>query len=222
MTERQWLECRDPALLLDWLGYRLTERQARLFAVACCRRLWEQFEDERLQRFVTLARRYVDGQSSRKQLLAAEIESNTILSERTLTGADALAHGQPHTVHLSPRIAASLAVSKNPAPSYLYIYDPDRPLDLERAAQAALLRDIIAWPGRSVRIHPHWLTPSVRDLAHAVAHDDDFDRLPILGDALEEAGCLDESILAHCRHRDLTHVPGCWLIRELVEAAIRT
>ena len=59
------------------------------------------------------------------------------------------------------------------------------------------------------------MTQSVQELL------DNFDRLPILGDALEEAGCLDEQLLTHCRDRAITHVPGCWLIRELVEAVNR-
>ena len=60
---------------------------------------------------------------------------------------------------------------------------------------------------RRVLVHPTWLTPTVRDLAAAVAQDEDFDRLPILADALEDAGCTDDLILGHCRDRALEHVP---------------
>ena len=69
---------------------------------------------------------------------------------------------------------------------------------------------------RLVRVHPTWLTPTVRDLAGAVADDEDFDRLPILGDALEDAGCTDDIILNHCRDRTLEHVRGCWVVHQLL------
>jgi hypothetical protein len=53
-----------------------------------------------------------------------------------------------------------------------------------------------------VAIDPVWLAWErgiVRRLARAIAAEDAFDLLPILGDALEEAGCADPVILGHCR-----------------------
>jgi len=39
----------------------------------------------------------------------------------------------------------------------------------------------------------------------------DFADLPVLADALEEAGCQDQDILGHCRSES-EHVRGCWVI----------
>lgn len=54
-------------------------------------------------------------------------------------------------------------------------------------------------------------TQRVLQLANAIAEERAFDRLPILADALEEAGCTDEAILAHCREPG-PHVRGCWVV----------
>jgi hypothetical protein len=48
-------------------------------------------------------------------------------------------------------------------------------------------------------------------LAQAIYDERAFDRLPILADALEEAGCADEAILSHCRGAG-PHVRGCWVV----------
>jgi hypothetical protein len=39
----------------------------------------------------------------------------------------------------------------------------------------------------------------------------DFAGMPILADALEEAGCNNADILAHCREPGV-HVRGCWVV----------
>ena len=40
----------------------------------------------------------------------------------------------------------------------------------------------------------------------------DFAPMPILADALQDAGCEHEDILAHCRDANGTHVRGCWVV----------
>lgn len=220
MTEAEWLACNDPARMIDHLGWRLTERQARHFAVACCRLVWQEFRDERVRRIVEVADRFARGQATRKERLAAEVEAYHIYADTTPHGAYALSHGVIPTPEPFPDIAAALAVSERPGLAYLFAFESELRLAATRAEQAQILRDVVAWPGRPIIIRSSWLTPSVRELAQAVEHDDDFGRLPILGDALEEAGCEDRRILQHCRAEN-RHVPGCWLVRELCEAMAR-
>jgi len=52
-------------------------------------------------------------------------------------------------------------------------------------------------------------------LADSISEDGAFDRLPILADALEDAGCTDATILNHCRGSS-THVLGCWVVDALL------
>jgi hypothetical protein len=78
-------------------------------------------------------------------------------------------------------------------------------------AVAALLRDISGNPFRPVILNPGWLTPNVITLACTIYESRRFQALPILADALEEAGCADSEILGHCRG-PVEHVRGCWVL----------
>src|SRR5205807_298981 len=80
--------------------------------------------------------------------------------------------------------------------------------------QLMLLHDIIGNPFRPVRFDPSCLTyndGTVVKLARSIYDERAFDRLPILADALEEAGCQDGEILGHCRQPGM-HVRGCWVV----------
>jgi hypothetical protein len=75
-------------------------------------------------------------------------------------------------------------------------------------------RELLGNPFRPVYVEPAWLAWSggaVTALARGIRQDCRFEDLPLLADALEEAGCADESILEHCR-RPGGHLRGCWVI----------
>lgn len=85
------------------------------------------------------------------------------------------------------------------------------PLAAESAVQVRLLRDIFGDPFRPVAVDPSWLTSTVVALAGCVYHEEAFDRLPILADALQDAGCDSDDVLDHCRGCG-PHVRGCWVV----------
>jgi hypothetical protein len=66
-------------------------------------------------------------------------------------------------------------------------------------------------PFRPVAVDPSWLTPTAVALAGAISAERALDRMPVLADALEEAGCDHPDVLAHCRS-DGPHVRGCWVV----------
>jgi hypothetical protein len=84
----------------------------------------------------------------------------------------------------------------------------------------ALLHDIAGpLPFRAVAIDPSWLSwndGTVRRLAQAIYDERRFADMPILADALLDAGCDDEEVLAHCR-RPAEHVRGCWVLDLLLD-----
>ncbi len=73
------------------------------------------------------------------------------------------------------------------------------------------LRCIFPNPFRRIVADPTWLSPTARSIAEAIYRDCAFDRLPILADALEEAGCTNPDILLHCRTPG-EHARGCWVV----------
>jgi hypothetical protein len=75
----------------------------------------------------------------------------------------------------------------------------------------SLILCVLGNPFRSVKFPSHRLTPTVKQLADTIYTDRAFDRLPILADALEEAGCTDAAIVGHCRGPG-PHVRGCWVV----------
>lgn len=84
----------------------------------------------------------------------------------------------------------------------------------ENIAQIGILHDIFGNPFRTVAADPSWLAwnnGTVPALAQAIYDDRAFDRLPILADALEDAGCHNADILEHCRGGG-EHARGCWVV----------
>jgi hypothetical protein len=84
----------------------------------------------------------------------------------------------------------------------------------EQVIQCQLLQDIFGHLFSSRTVKSAWLaweSATVRKIAQVVYDERDFDRLPILADALEDAGCANTAILDHCRGPG-PHVRGCWVI----------
>lgn len=88
--------------------------------------------------------------------------------------------------------------------------------DEYRAMQVSYLRCIFGNPYRTITLDHSFVTPRVKQLAAAIYEEKAFERLPILADALEEAGCTNVDILDHCRQQSV-HVRGCWLVDLLLE-----
>jgi hypothetical protein len=66
----------------------------------------------------------------------------------------------------------------------------------------------------AMRFDPSWRTSTVVSLATGIMQDGSFDVMPILADALQDAGCDNEILLEHCRH-GTEHTTWCWVL-ELV------
>ena len=74
-----------------------------------------------------------------------------------------------------------------------------------------ILRDIFGNPFRPVSFAPAWRTDTAVSLARQMYESRDFSAMPILADALQDAGCTDEEVLGHCRGPG-PHVRGCWVV----------
>lgn len=71
MTEEEWMACARPYKMLDFLRDKASDRRLRLFACACCRRIWPLMINERTRKVVELAEQFADGLASKEDRLAA-------------------------------------------------------------------------------------------------------------------------------------------------------
>jgi hypothetical protein len=201
MTEAEWLACTEPTPMLEFLGDRASSRKLRLFAVACCRRIWHLLTDEASRRAVEVAERYADGQVTEEQLEEA--------GKRAGWAAAWAAHGDAAE-------AAAWAASRREEEGWPSITAEragfaETQDATERQFQSDLLRDLFGNPFRPATVNPRWLTSTVTAFARTIYEDRAFDRMPQLADALERAGCTNADILAHCRQPG-EHVRGCWVV----------
>ena len=200
MTEEEWLASSDPRPMQALLRDKTSDRKVRLFAVGCCRQVWSVLKDERSRNAVVVAERYADGLTTQKELARVRSEASAVV------------FGTFSIAIFDYLILAVIASGKRVVLGQLMkIPGVDPPPMNARLSRIALLRDIFPNPFRPVVADPAWLTPTVRSIASAIYADRAFDRLPILADALEEAGCTNADILLHCRQPG-EHVRGCWVV----------
>ncbi len=225
MTESEWLTSGDPAKMLQditkhadpsgrALRLRASDRKLRLFAVACCRQVWPLLTDKRSQHAVEVAELFADGATSIEDLEYAQDKAHDVWLE--IPG--------DVTTNLQRSVAYDAYACAD--------RDVTHPVNwhLSKAAQVSLLREIIGNPFRPVLLPKtwvpadrrayaggwrdtcEWLTPIVLSIASRIYDERDFAGMPILADALEDAGCTNEEILQHCRLDAGPHVRGCWML----------
>jgi hypothetical protein len=147
MTEAEWLACDDPGPMLDFLRGRPSERKLRLFACACCRRVWYLLRDKRSRRAVEVAEGYADGQATTEERAAARRAAAQLTLRFTTAAAwypAAAAYAAEYRAWWAAEGAAE-AVSRHAEP---------KSVGPEHKAQAALLRCIFGNPFRRPRLTP--------------------------------------------------------------------
>ncbi len=230
MTEELWFGPIMSARLLDFVADgALTDRKLRLFAVGLSRVLesWasEQFLLDATQQAEKVADDLIQASAiepTRQMLL--EKRREYLRTECQMEERDAMIRGALFRLpkesrewigkwdvvhgglHIEAKRAAQLAIR-----SAIRVVRSLHLPHLQSAVTGSIVRDIFGNPFRPVTIDPRWLTATVIDLADAIYADRAFDRMPILADALMDAGCDSEEIIAHCRG-DAPHVRGCWAV----------
>lgn len=203
-----------------------SDRKRRLFVVACCRQVWHLLTDEQSRRAVEVAERYADGLVDEKERERVKEIATEYVPGRPGYEADARYAAWTCCCADKSGLVGRSRIHAHQATGGVFRHDGvyDSPI------QAALLREIVGNPFRPVNIStgwspmagkPKWVEPicswltwndgTVPRIARRIYEDRAFDLMPILADALEDAGCADEAILGHCRSGG-SHVRGCWLL----------
>jgi hypothetical protein len=217
MTERDWLECTDSPKMLEFLWEKASDRKLRLFACGCCRLVWHLFIDERSNRAVEAAEQYADGAISDGELDAAAVAAYDAYTEaKVADGYDPESDVHPEYAGHIPFVAHSTTQETDFASEWalsLWLRRDDW------EAHCDLLRCIFGNPFHPVSLDPallSWHNGLLVSMARQMYDSRDFTDMPVMADALEEAGCQDQEILSHCRQQGQVHVRGCWVIDRLL------
>lgn len=209
ITESDWLGNKDFYGMIEFMYERGRVRKLRLFGSACCRRLTVLPTVQRAMKAVGLAECYADGLVSEQEMLEASAASSRAVRWTRGEARSANVAASQTAGSLSYDTVCGLTNASTKA---------EGPYEPQRAAQYQLLSDVFGNPFRPVSINPILLTPTVTSLAVAAYEERimpsgelDLERLAVLSDALEEAGCDNIDILNHLRGPG-PHVRGCWVV----------
>lgn len=204
MTEGEWLACADPWHFVSTARSPDAARKLRLFMVAWCRHNWDRITLPIVKEAVELAERFAEGKASKKQLEGLFEEGR-----RVMYGTPLSYLLWPNTNQMASCVMGFCREDMGYAPSR---YNNDGTAYREwQLLKATIFRDIIGNPFRPVAFSPEWRTDTALSLARTMYESRDFSAMPILADALQDAGCEVTGILDHCRGEG-PHVRGCWVV----------
>lgn len=240
MTEADWLASTNPEPMLEFIRRQATARKVRLFAVACCRRIWSSLEHDEFRDAVRKAELFADGLTDRAELLQAHEKACAIFSRLhgrdNGPGAALTASGFPSPpksifqrvadalddpwwedeFDKGDPLAPALVTARHAARVVADLQGQRNVLDspattAEHREQTALVHCLFGNPFRPRPLSGAWLTSEVRALAEGIYAERAFDRMPFLADALEASGCTKADLIQHCRS-GREHARGCWVV----------
>jgi hypothetical protein len=221
---------------------RLSPRKLRLFALACCRRLWRFPLDEVSRTILAAFGRYAEGKTGWGEYRAVcdtfvrPLQSPPATSVYPLS---ARRWTDEATGAFRAAREASWIVASRGAPSVptwvldtcasfpddwdcriVGVRDPawQAARNAEEKEQVELLRHVIGNPFRPVAVDPAWLYANdgvAHKIVQVIHGEQRYEDLPFLADALEDAGCTNTDLLDHCRGPG-PHFRGCWAVDLLV------
>jgi hypothetical protein len=225
VDERLWLTGTPRQLLavVRRLHARLRrpidERKLRFFALACCRLAWPALVDDRSKRAVDVAERALAGVAPAHAVAVAVAEANAArdaVGAAHERGPSTFAYGAMRAARTAARVVANgfdPSIFPRLRDSLLFCGAMHTRAEVEDLLRrfAHALRDIFGNPFRPVAFAPEWRTDTAVALARQMVEAYDFSAMPILADALQDAGCDSAAVLTHCRDTALAHARGCWV-----------
>lgn len=226
MDDAEWFASADAVAMLRSLfplpGPHSTHdntRLVRLYLAACCRRQWP-FLPWACRRMVELAELHADNAVPAPLIeplapLAVSLPgyAEPPVDWNELTGAVRWQVGDSRDDPPKPFRSAEHWEQTARLIAFLY-YRELPPFQQVRAAyhHADFVRDLFSPTLRSVPFGPRWRSDAAVALAETMYATNTFDRMSILADALEEAGCDESTVLHRCRDDAVPHVRGCWVV----------
>jgi hypothetical protein len=198
MTEEEWLTSTDPAEMLTLLTGKATGRKLRLLACAACRENTPPSPYPRRDEILAIAERYADGEATEQERVAAF----------------ATTFDEDFPIDYGYYLLVAFAVGESSDELGTHLR---KLADGESSMKAnpAMIRELFAYPFHPASFDPQWRTATVVAMARGMYETRDFSAMPIVADALEDAGCEDADILDHCRGGS-AHIRGCWVVDRIL------
>ena len=189
----------------------INERKIRLFAIACCRRLCDSIPKGACRDTIDVSERYINGLATKEELKKQyDIIDSLYEREEIEQSSDSYSYALS-LARWAARQDRGMAEMGQRIVHYAMLLKPD----IEAIFYADLLRDIFGPdPGNPPKIVPQLLTwndGTILRMAERINKEGTWKLMPILADALEEAGCADPRILDHCRNCT-RYVRGDWVV----------
>ncbi len=185
-TEKEWNSCLEPLPMLRHVDGLGSKRKAILFVMECVRQSAEgnPLLDKQVMKVLEC---YTDESAKAENSVQFDKEVPTLLVEIA-------------SESFGPLDAARIGNRFSNGNQGL------------KEQQAELVREFFGNPYQPVAFDQTWRTPTVTALAQQMHDSQEFSPMPILADALQDAGCEDTSVLEHCRDELALHTRGCWVL----------
>jgi len=229
MNQKEWRTSTAPARMLEYLKRsrrcRVDGRKVLLFGCRCVRRISKRLAYQESEDAIRVAERFADGLATAREMHQARRAARDAANAARRADGLAAAHAAEAAWCLvrmpnDDRLDRVFLLNRMQGVVHRvwrsYFNEPDR-RPQEEQAQADLLREVVGDPWGDAEVKPDWLLANdraVARIADTIYAERRWDEMPILGDALEDAGCTDAAILGHCR-AETTHCRGCWLLDAL-------
>jgi hypothetical protein len=224
VDEEQWLDVSVSNLWPVWRsmphpkGWEGPDRKKLLLVAYLVRQVADQLTDAAFVEAIEAGEKCADGLITEKEMWAArrrayEVFDTTPQPHEAAYDAAAVAqryiYEQNETAEMMVRAAGSRAAR---------LAEQNKPAARKAAEEAMkaltrrLINEVHGNPFRPVSFSPEWRTDTAITLAKQMYDSREFGAMPILADALQDAGCDSEDILDHCRDSTQVHVRGCWVV----------
>jgi hypothetical protein len=211
MTEAEWLNVTRASSFLIAARLLLSERKVRLVACACARHFLTADAHPTLHWGVEVGEQIADGTADGTMLARADDRFGSLfyVGDYVARGFVGVDEFRASLVKWTVNKRANLGAGRMMAT--LSDYEADTG-EGDPRWHLPHLRDIFGNPFRPVNFDAEWRTSTAVALAKGMYETRNFSAMPILADALQDAGCNNADILSHCRDANGVHVRGCWVV----------
>jgi len=231
MTESEWLNENHPSEMVHFMRDKASKRKLRMLSAAMMRKIWHLLTQEDSRTAVEIAEQFADGLVSKAVLAQSKRKAKEVATAITNYSAEDPAAWAASWIVSSRRSGVIRAIETTVMVADMearegarqrfddaFGYEANQAVGKEvantKSRFSPLVRCVLGNPFRPTKLDEFllaWSNSTIPNLAQTIYEERRFEDMPILADALTDAGCDNEDILNHCRGENV-HVRGCWVL----------